>query len=142
MPFQKSGINAVRWINTSALCALVLFAPAQALAESGRSANCPIVSSIDSWHEVDEATAIIETSPRQKFRVTFTTPCRDMSSNLFAHIETRHGGGICLSPGDTIVFGRGETRAHEHYEFEERCTIKKIEPVIASGPEIPPLPPQ
>jgi hypothetical protein len=63
-----------------------------------------------------------------------------MSSSLFAHMETRHGGGICLSPGDTIVFGRGETRAHEHYEFEERCTIRTIEPVIASGPEIPHLP--
>lgn len=65
-----------------------------------------------------------------------------MSNSLFAHIETRRGGGICLSPGDTIVFGRGETRAREHYVFEDRCTIKSIEPVVAGAPEIPPLPPR
>lgn len=135
-------MNDVRWMNNAILCAAVLHAPAPALADGERSASCPIVSSIDSWQEVDETTAVIETSPRQKFRVTFTAPCREMSSSLFAHVDTRHGGGICLSPGDTIVFGRGETRAHEHYEFEERCTIKTIDPVIAGGPEIPPLPPQ
>ncbi len=126
----------------AALCVFLAVATQPALAADERTASCPFANSIDSWQEVDETTALIETSPRQKFRVTFTAPCRDMSRSLFAHIETRRGGGICLSNGDTIVFGRGQTRAFEHYEFEERCTIKSIEPMILSGPEIPPLPPQ
>ena len=125
-----------------ALCVVLTAAPVGSIAKAGPSPSCALVNSIDAWQEADEATVVIETSPSQKFRIEFTAPCRETSNSLVAHIETRRGGGICLIPGDTIVFGRGQTVAFEHYEFEERCTIKTIEPVIAGGPEIGPLPPQ
>ncbi|MCE9523133.1 MAG: DUF6491 family protein [Alphaproteobacteria bacterium] len=131
------GMKAFSFATAGTLCATAL---QPASAAEPLSPGCALVSSIDSWQEVDEETAIIEASPRRKFRVTFTSPCREMNASIFAHIELRRSAGRCLSPGDTIIFGRGQSRAFEHYEFEERCTIKSIEPAIPGGPEIPLLP--
>jgi hypothetical protein len=103
--------------------------PAVAAEEPAKPSSCAFVRSIDSWKPIDDTHAIIYTSPRRKFKVTFFAPCRELKWAIFARIETRPSAGTCLSAGDTLVFGRGGLLPTRRWEFEERCTISAIEPM-------------
>ena len=95
--------------------------------EPAKPSSCAFVRSIDSWKPIDDTHAILYTSPRRKFKVTFFAPCRELKWAIFARIETRPSAGTCLSVGDTLVFGRGGLLPSRRWEFEERCTISAIE---------------
>jgi Family of unknown function (DUF6491) len=97
---------------------LVLVGPAAAddPAKKARS-SCAFVSQIDNFKEVDDHTAIIETSPNRRFKVTFFNSCRELRWAIFARVESRPG--VCLNKGDAIVVGR--------HGFQERCIIETIE---------------
>ncbi len=92
-----------------------------------KPSSCAWVRSIDSWTQIDETHAYIYTSPTRRFRLTFVAPCRELKWSSFARIDTRISTGMCLSAGDTLVFGRGSPFADDRFEFEERCTIRAIE---------------
>ena len=113
-----------------------------AWAEDTKPSSCAFVRSIDSWKEIDETHAYIYTSPRRKFKVTFFAPCRELKWAIFARLETRPSSAVCLSAGDTLVFGRGGVLPSRRWEFEERCTITAIEAQPADEPksEKPPTP--
>jgi hypothetical protein len=82
-----------------------------------RRSNCAFVRSIDNFKEVDDYTAIIETSPSRRYKVTFMNRCRELKWAHFARVEARPG--ICLSVGDKIVVGR--------HGFADRCVVKSVE---------------
>lgn len=82
-------------------------------------ARCAFVSQINNFHEIDDYTAIIETSPSRRFKVTFMNSCRELRWALFARVEARPG--ICLGVGDKIIVGR--------HGFRDRCVISAIEPL-------------
>jgi hypothetical protein len=109
--------------------ALALPTPAAADPQTPPPA-CARIRSIDNWKMVDESTAIIETSPRRTYKITFRGPCRGMKSNIFARIEARPLTDLmCLSPGDVMIFGSGEAFPAQRFEFEERCVIQTIAPL-------------
>ena len=112
---------------------------AAAAEEAKKPSSCAFVRSIDSWTRIDDTHAIIHTSPKRKFKVTFFAPCRELKWAIFARIETRPSAGTCLSVGDTLVFGRGGLLPSRRWEFEERCTISAIEamPLEAEKPASP-----
>ena len=97
--------------------------------EPSKPSSCAFVRSIDRWEAIDDTHAFIYTSPRRKFKVTFFAPCRELKWAIFARIDTRPSSSMCLSVGDTLVFGRGGLMPSNRWEFEERCTITEIEPV-------------
>jgi Family of unknown function (DUF6491) len=89
------------------------------------STPCVFVSQIDHFQYVDDKSAILETSPNKRFKVTFFSACRELRWAIFARVEARPG--ICLAKGDKIVVGRT-------HGIEERCVIDSIE---AMPPRIP-----
>lgn len=109
--------------------------------EPAKPSSCAFVRSIDYWKPIDETHAIVYTSPRRKYKVTFFAPCRELKWALFARLDTRFNSGICLRDGDTLIFGRGSLFARDHFEFEERCTITAVEPLPYEDKEaMPPKP--
>lgn len=110
-----------------AALAAIACAGAAAGEDTKTPSACAFVRSIDSWKPIDGLHAYIYTSPRRKFKVTFVAPCRELKWAIFARLETRPG--VCLSPGDTLVFGRGTLFPANRWEFEERCMISAIEPI-------------
>ena len=99
-----------------------------------RPSSCAFVRSIDYWKPIDRLHAYIYTSPRRKFLVTFFAPCYELKWAIFARIETRPRGAVCLTAGDTLIFGRGvppfsRSRFDNRFGYEERCMITAIEPV-------------
>lgn len=114
----------------SMTCVVVLSSSATfAAEEAAKPSDCAFVRSIDRWSHIDDETALIWTSPRRKFKVTFNGACRDLKWAIFARLDTRPGTNICLSPGDTLIFGRGALFPSKRWEFEERCMIRTIEGV-------------
>jgi hypothetical protein len=112
----------------AALCVAIsaTIAPSLAADEAGQSATpCVFVSQIDHFQYVDDKSAILETSPDKRFKVTFFNSCRELRWAIFARVEARPG--ICLAKGDKIVVGRV-------HGIEERCIIDSIE---AMPPRIP-----
>jgi len=91
-------------------------APADDTPQKPRS-SCAFVSQIDNFKEIDDHSAIIETSPNRRYKVTFFNSCREMRWAIFARVEARPG--ICLSKGDAIIVGRNG--------FQDRCMIDSIE---------------
>lgn len=79
--------------------------------------SCAFVRQIDNFKEVDDYTAILETSPSRRYKVTFVNRCRELKWAHFARIDARPG--ICLSAGDKIIVGR--------HGFQDRCVIRSIE---------------
>jgi len=125
----------------SIACAAALSSsPALATEEGAKPSNCAFVRSIDRWSEIDDESAFIWTSPRRKFRVTFNGACRELKWAIFARLDTRPGTQVCLSPGDTLIFGRGALFPSKRWEFEERCMIRTIEgvPMEDDAPVAPP----
>ncbi len=84
---------------------------------------CPFVSQIDNFKEIDDYSAIIESSPSKRYKVTFFNSCREMRWAHFARIEARPG--TCLRTGDKIIVGR--------HGFYDRCVIKSIEALPPRG---------
>lgn len=84
---------------------------------------CAFVSQIYNFKDIDDHTAIVWTSPRRGYKVTFFNSCREMKWALFARVEARPG--ICLSRGDKIVVGR--------HGFRDHCIIDKIEALPPKG---------
>jgi len=92
-------------------------------AQAKPRARCAFVSQINNFKEIDDYTAIIETSPSRRFKVTFFNNCRELRWAIFARVEARPG--ICLSVGDKIIVGRRG--------FRDRCVISAIEPLPPRG---------
>src|SRR5215813_9399804 len=84
---------------------------------------CPFVDQIYNFKDVDDYTAIVWTSPRRGYKLTFFNSCREMKWALFARVEARPG--ICLSRGDKLVVGR--------HGFRDHCIIDKIEALSPPG---------
>jgi len=106
--------------------------------EPAKPSNCAQVRSIDQWGVIDDKTAIIWTTGNRRFKVTFTTSCRDMKHANFAEIARKASSGLCLSPGDDIVFGRKHPRMrNDEPQEEQRCMIKTIEPMPDEAPAGP-----
>lgn len=98
--------------------------------EPANTATCAQVSAIDGWGVIDDKTALLVTpGGGRRYKVTFVGTCRDMKHANFAEIERRKSSGICLAPGDAIVFRRSHPniRREEPAMEERRCTIKSIE---------------
>jgi hypothetical protein len=127
---------------TLALALAACAAAGLAAADEGKKpSSCAFIRSIDSWKPIDAEHAYIYTSPRRKFKVTFVGPCRELKWAIFARLESRPAGAVCLSAGDTLVFGRGSLCPHDQWEFEERCMISAIEPMPLEATEgTPPQP--
>ena len=111
------------------LVGLALGAGTAWAADAAKPSSCAFVRTIDSWKPIDDENAYIYTSPKRKFKVKFFAPCRELKWAIFARLETRPSSAVCLSVGDTLVFGRGTLFPSKRFEFEERCTITAIEPV-------------
>src|SRR5512134_1857186 len=71
---------------------------------ASKGTPCPFVRQIYNFKDVDDRTAILWTSPRRAYKVTFFNSCRELKWAIFARVEARPG--ICLSRGDKIVVGR------------------------------------
>lgn len=119
------------------LLALALSASSAPAAEESKPSSCAFVRSIDRWEPIDATHALITTSPRRKFKVTFFAPCRELKWAIFARLDRRASSGTCLSVGDTLIFGRGALIPDGRWENEERCTITAIEPVPLEGEKPP-----
>lgn len=98
--------------------------------EPAKQSSCVQARSIHQWDVIDDRTAYIYTSPTRKFKVTFVGTCRDMKYAHFAEIERRASSGICLAPGDEIVFSRRHPRLRSDEPYEaQHCMIKSVEAV-------------
>ena len=125
--------------------AAVAFGAAQAVAADppAQPSSCAFVRSIDYWTPIDKENAYIYTSPRRKFKVKFFAPCQELNWAVFARLDTRPGGHVCLSPGDALIFGRGtivprdRSLGRDRFGIEERCVITAIEPVPFGDSEKP-----
>lgn len=101
--------------------------------------TCAVVRTIDSWTDVDESTVILETSPRRRYKVTFIAACPDVKRGGVALIQRSPSAGVCLSPGDSIIFARKSPPGPQNFDYDERCIIKTIAalPVEAANAPAP-----
>lgn len=111
----------------AAVAAAAVFLIGPTLADPPKRSSCAFVRQIDNFKEIDDYTAIIETSPNRRFKVTFFNSCREMRWAHFARVEARPG--ICLSPGDKIVVGR--------HGFADRCVVRSVEALPPRGQAAP-----
>lgn len=117
----------------------VLAAAAPTVDDPTKPSPCAKVQSIDSWKDIDLSTVILQTSPRRRYRVTFTAPCPDVKRGILALIQRSPGAGMCLSSGDSIVFARQSPVSPQNFDYDERCVIKTITamPVEAKNAPVP-----
>ena len=87
---------------------------------------CAFVQMINNFKYVDDKTAIFETGPSRRFKVSFFSACRDLKWANAVRVEARPG--VCLSSGDVVVVSRDGV-------IPERCFVDKIEalPADANG---------
>ena len=78
---------------------------------------CAFVRTIDNFSAVDNYSAILESGPGHRYKVTFVNSCYQLKWAEFARLESRPG--VCLSKGDVIVVG--------YNGFVDRCFISSIE---------------
>jgi len=93
--------------------------------DAPKPSSCAVINSIDDWKIVDRTTIIVSTGPTHNYKVTFLGTCPHLKWSILARVDTKPSTGMCLSAGDTIVFGRGG--APRHFEEEERCVVKSVE---------------
>jgi hypothetical protein len=110
-----------------AIAALALVGPATADDPAKKPTPCPFVRSIDNFSVVDNYTAIIETGPSHRYKVTFVNSCRELKWAWYARVEARPG--ICLSKGDVLVVGNNG--------FVDRCFINSIERLPPKNAQTP-----
>lgn len=115
------------------LAALLPFAASADLTPSlpENTPACALVNSINSWKEADASTAILETSPKHRYKITFAAPCNDMKRAIMVLIDRPPSAGACLSPGDALLFLRRASVPPQSFHYDERCVIKTIEPLAA-----------
>lgn len=101
--------------------------------------SCAFTRSVDSWKVIDEESIYLFTSPQTRFKVTFMAPCREVKWAVFARVDSRPRGKVCLSAGDALIFGRESPMSRDRLGLEERCVIKSIEPAPETA-EPPPKP--
>jgi hypothetical protein len=106
----------------------LLAGPALADNDPPRRSSCAHVRSIDNFQEIDDYTAIIQTSPSRRFKVTFHNRCRELKWAFYARVEARPG--ICLRPGDKIVVGR-------HRGFRDHCIVRSVEALPPRSQQAP-----
>jgi hypothetical protein len=85
--------------------------------------NCAFVQMINNFKYVDDRTAIFETGPSRKYKVTFFSACRDLKWANAVRVEARPG--VCLSSGDVVVVSRDGV-------IPERCFVDKVEALPAA----------
>lgn len=117
---SKAGVTFICGAAAAALLTLPAIANEQ---QAKPRSSCAFVRQIDNFKEIDDYSAIIETSPNRRFKVTFVNSCREMRWAHFARIEARPG--ICLSAGDKIIVGR--------HGFADRCVIRSVEALPPKG---------
>lgn len=89
---------------------LAAFPLASTQANAAQGPVCPPVGPIDHWMRIDESTIVIQVSPQLAYKVTFAGACRKLETSVFARVESQQFGTLtCLSPGDTMIFGRGQS---------------------------------
>lgn len=91
--------------------------PASADEAAPRKNACAFVGQINNFKEIDDRSAIFETSPSRRYKVTFYNSCREMRWALFARVVSH--GGTCLRPGDKIIVGR--------HGFADYCIVRTVE---------------
>jgi hypothetical protein len=90
--------------------------PARAGDAPARKNSCAFAGQIYNFKEIDDHSAIIQTSPSRRYKVTFFNSCREMKWALFARVQSR---GTCLRMGDKIVVGR--------HGFKDHCVVRSVE---------------
>jgi len=108
------------------LACLVLTAavgPVTAGQTENHKSGCAFVQMINNFKYVDDKTAIFETGPSHKYKVTFFSACRDLKWANAVRVEARPG--VCLAPGDVVVVSRDGI-------IPERCFVDKIEALPAA----------
>ncbi len=95
--------------------------PAGADDAAPRKNACAFVGQINNFKEIDDHSAIFETSPSRRYKVTFYNSCREMRWALFARVASH--GGTCLRPGDKIIVGR--------HGFADHCIVRSVEALPA-----------
>jgi hypothetical protein len=120
-----------------AACTLAA-APVAADDAAKSASSCAVTKSIDNWQPVDKTSVIVSTGPSHDYKVTFMGSCLHMRWSVLARVDARVSSGMCLSAGDTIVFGRGGVPGR--FEAEERCVVKSVERV-ESKPQTPAVSP-
>lgn len=105
---------------------ILMFATAFGSANIGRATeekpSCAFVQMINNFKYVDDRTAIFETGPSRRFKVTFFNSCRELKWAETVRVEAHPG--VCLEKGDVVVIGRVGF-------VPERCFIDKIEALPA-----------
>ena len=81
-------------------------------------APCAFTKQVDHFKPIDDYTAVFDTSPTKKFKVTFYSKCDELEHSVFAKLEGK--SGVCVRQGDVLVVRRPGG-------IEDRCTIKSIE---------------
>jgi len=90
-------------------------------AATPRKHSCAFVGQINNFKEIDDHSAIFETSPSRRYKVTFYNSCREMRWALFARVVSH--GGTCLRQGDKIIVGR--------HGFADHCIVRTVEALPA-----------
>jgi hypothetical protein len=128
--FRETDVTS-RALTLLLAAAIALALPAAALADPAPApSSCARTQSIYDWTPVDQSTIIVRTSPNRGYKVTFAAPCYHMKWSVLARVDTRPAGStICLSRGDTVLFGRGPRRAGNSFEQEERCIVSAVEAI-------------
>jgi hypothetical protein len=114
---RSYGLTALRGAAVAATATLLIGPALADNAPARPRSSCAFVRQIDNFKEVDDYTAIIETSPSRRYKVTFVNRCRELKWAHFARVDARPG--ICLSAGDKIIVGR--------HGFYDRCVIRSVE---------------
>jgi hypothetical protein len=86
--------------------------------------SCAFVQMINNFKYVDDKTAIFETGPSRKYKVTFFSACRDLKWANAVRVEARPG--VCLASGDVVVVSRDGI-------IPERCFVDKVEALPAAN---------
>jgi len=88
--------------------------------------SCAFVQMINNFKYVDDKTAIFETGPSHRFKVTFFSACRDLKWANAVRVEARPG--VCLASGDVVVVSRDGI-------IPDRCFVDKVEALPADASE-------
>lgn len=91
------------------------------MADPGQA--CARVQQINNFKYLDDTSAILETGPSEKFKVTFSGKCPALKHATAIRVESHPG--MCLRPGDVIVFSLDGV-------IPERCTVSSVTALPAS----------
>lgn len=110
----------------SAIVAVLVAGPSLAAEPKYGSPSCAYVPQIRNFNEIDDYSATFETSPSQRFKVTFMNRCREMRYAAFSRVEA---WWTCLRRGDKVIVGTPW--------LIERCIVRSVEPLLPLAREQP-----